>query len=100
MDYQHLIDISFKDEPAYEARLNQLATEEIDALAMLVAKQFLNETLSWHQGSRLLNRTMPIYGFERAPSLFWDVYLAFEDAETSDNPVAITKAALSKILNS
>ena len=58
----------------------------LDKLAIDLAKSFLKGCSSYDQVNGLLNQIMPIAGFEKAPRVFWQFYIAFEDFEHLDNP--------------
>lgn len=53
------------------------------AHAHAVASRFLLGVLSWEEASTALNSTWPaVVTDDEVPPAFFDVYLAFEDAET------------------
>ena len=60
--------------------------EELGHIAESIGRAFLDRRLSYDTASALLNQLMPRIGFEAAPVRFWEVYVAFEDAETAQDP--------------
>jgi len=62
------------------------APSTLDKFAVDLAKSFINGGSSFDQANGLLNQIMPIAGFEKAPKIFWQFYIAFEDYEHLDEP--------------
>ena len=72
----------------------------LDAVAVHIGRQYLSRILNYSDASMLMNRIMPEAGFELASPGFWEVYLAFEDAEVSDDPDAIARPRVAAALAS
>jgi hypothetical protein len=68
--------------------------EELNELAVFLAKGFCHRELSYETASTLFNQIMPVVGFDSAPSIFWGFYVAFEDYEISTDP---NREAVSRI---
>ena len=95
MDYSELL--KWADEPETEENKEfvdswfaalEKKDEELNSLAIWLAKSFLSNEIDYEIANTILNQVMPVVGFEEAPKIFWKFYIAFEDFETSTNPNA------------
>ena len=62
------------------------ADRDLVAVAEHIGAEYLSGRLSYLQASDAMNQLMPLAGFEAAPLRFWEYYIAFEDAETLEDP--------------
>ena len=60
--------------------------EELDRLAIYLAKSFVKNEISFDIANTLFNQIIPVAEFENVPDIFWRFYIAFEDFETFENP--------------
>ena len=70
--------------------LDSLSTS-LDKFAVELSKSYLDKDTSFDEANGLLNQIMPIVGFEEAPKIFWQFYIAFEDYEMLEKPDAQTR---------
>ncbi|MEZ5586998.1 MAG: hypothetical protein R3E46_08025 [Sedimenticolaceae bacterium] len=70
----------------------------VDALAIFLAKSFVDGAVSFDTASTLLNQTMPVIGFETASQRFWQIYTALEDFELVENPGAEARMRVRSVL--
>lgn len=70
-----------------EAWYTQLKSkEELDTLAIWLARSFVAGEVRYDIANVLFNQIMPVVGFDEAPKIFWVFYSAFEDFEFSEKP--------------
>ena len=74
--------------------------ESLSYLAESIGAAFLAGRIDFDAASSLLNKLMPLVGFEAAPTRFWQYYTAFEDLETSDDPDTDAKPVISALTSS
>jgi len=65
--------------------LNSRSTS-LDKFAVELSKSYLGRKTSFDEANGLLNKIMPIVGFDEAPKIFWQFYIAFEDYELLEKP--------------
>ena len=65
--------------------LNSLSSN-LDQFAIDLSRSYLSKKASFDEANGLLNQIMPIVGFDEAPKIFWQFYIAFEDYEHLDKP--------------
>jgi hypothetical protein len=74
--------------------------ESLSYLAESIGAAFLAGRIDFDAASGLLNKLMPLVGFEAAPTRFWQYYTAFEDFGTSNDPDTDAKPAISALTSS
>ncbi len=57
----------------------------LNEFAIYAAQKFLDGSLNFYNANGVLNQIMAVTNFE-APNPFWEMYIAFEDFEISENP--------------
>lgn len=60
--------------------------DDLNKLAIFLAESFVRKDVSFEIANTLFNQIMPVAGFEEAPDVFWQFYIAFEDFEPSERP--------------
>ena len=73
--------------------------QKINELAVSIARKFIENEITFEIANGLLNDAMPTLGFEEVPKIFWTIYVAFEDFETSEIPEWGIRKNILKILN-
>ncbi|NII10148.1 hypothetical protein [Oleiagrimonas sp. C23AA] len=78
---------------------NRPDQDTLVALAGSIGALYLSRALSYAFANGLMNQLMPLAGWEDAPKLFWQYYLAFEDAETLAEPDPQARLAVMAVAN-
>ncbi len=73
------------------------ASDDIDAFAIRIAKCFLEGSMEFWDADAVLNYVMVDLSWE-APLLFWEIFIAFEDFETTDNPENDGRSRIEKLI--
>ena len=94
----HGIDHELHRWDEYLASEQKVLRPKLAAFAASLANTFLNDQIDYWLADSAINRVVVQLGHECCPIDVFEVYLAFEDAETEDDPLPKAKARLQECL--